>query len=90
MSIKINRPAQETAGLLEEALREAFPEAEIAVDGMGGHFEIRVISEVFEGQRTLARQRLVLKAIAHLMAGENAPVHAVDRIVARPPEAEAE
>ena len=42
-----------------------------------------MISKSFEGQRTLAKHKLVLGAIAHLMQGDGAPVHAVDRIDAR-------
>ena len=41
------------------------------------------LSKSFEGQRTLAKHKLVLGAIAHLMQGDGAPVHAVDRIDAR-------
>jgi acid stress-induced BolA-like protein IbaG/YrbA len=80
MSLRIHRPAAETAERVREALREAIPDAEVAVSGMGGHFEIRVVSEAFAGRNRLARQRLVLGAIAHLMKGDDAPVHAVDRI----------
>lgn len=35
--------------------------------------------------RILAQQRLVLQSIKELMAGNDAPVHAVDRIVCRTP-----
>jgi stress-induced morphogen len=45
-----------------------------------GHFDIAVTSPAFEGKRTLERHRLVLNAIKELMAGEAAPVHAVDSI----------
>lgn len=69
---------------IEAAVRAAIPDAEVRASGGGGHYEITVISKVFEGQRTLGRHRLVLGAIAHLMSGANAPVHAVDRIDARP------
>ena len=46
-----------------------------------GHFEIRVKGAAFAGKSPLQQQRLVLNAIAHLMKGDGAPVHAVDRIV---------
>ncbi|HVS15075.1 MAG TPA: BolA/IbaG family iron-sulfur metabolism protein [Thermoanaerobaculia bacterium] len=80
MALHIHRPAAETAERVREALSAAIPGAEIAVSGMGGHFEIRVVSVAFAGANRLARQRLVLGAIAHLMKGDDAPVHAVDRI----------
>jgi len=53
---------------------------------MGGHFEIRVVAGQFVGKSTLAKQRLVLGAIKELMKGENAPVHAIDRIETLTPE----
>ncbi len=63
----------------------AIPDAEVEVRGAGGHFEIEVVSPVFEGQRTLQKHRLVLQSIAPLMAGANAPVHAIDRLVTETP-----
>lgn len=71
---------------IEAAIRAALPDAQVQAQGGGGHYEITVISRTFEGQRTLARHRAVLGAIAHLMSGPAAPVHAVDRIDARPPQ----
>ena len=65
---------------MREAIAEAIPGAEIQVQGGGGHFEVAVVSEVFEGKRTLGRHRLVMAALAPLMSGDNAPVHAIDRL----------
>jgi len=56
------------------------------VRGGGGHFEIDVTSEAFEGKRLLDKQRLVYGAIAHLMQGDDAPVHAIDRLDTHTPE----
>ena len=53
--------------------------------GGGGHFSIEVISPVFAGKGMLESQRLVLGAIAHLMKGDQAPVHAVDQLKTRAP-----
>lgn len=80
MALRINRPPSETSDRIREAIEKAIPGADVHATGMGGHFEIRVVSEVFEGKNTLAKHRLVLTAIADLMKGENAPVHAVDKI----------
>ncbi len=85
MPLQISPPADETLAQLREAIAAALPEAEIQVSGGGGHFEIRVVSAAFEGKRSLAKQRLVYDAIAHLMTGETAPVHAVDRLVTETP-----
>jgi len=67
------------------AIQDAIPGSEVEVFGGGGHFEIEVVSAVFAGKRILEQQRLVYSAIAHLMAGDAAPVHAVDRMVCRTP-----
>ena len=80
MSVQINRPPAETAERIKAAIEDAIPGAEVEASGMGGHFEIRVVSQQFEGKNTLAKQRLVYSAIAPLMKGEGAPVHAVDRL----------
>ncbi len=85
MPLQISPPADETLAQLREAIAAALPEAEIQVSGGGGHFEIRVVSAAFEGKRSLAKQRLVYDAIAHLMTGETAPVHAVDRLITETP-----
>jgi acid stress-induced BolA-like protein IbaG/YrbA len=71
-------------GSVQDAIREAIekviPDALIMVGGAGGHFTIEVTSKVFEGKSMLQSQRLVLGAIAHLMKGDRAPVHAVDKL----------
>lgn len=70
---------------VKQAIEAAIPGAQASVTGGGGHFEIEVVSEAFEGKRILEQQRLVYSAIAHLMAGDTAPVHAVDRMVCKGP-----
>jgi acid stress-induced BolA-like protein IbaG/YrbA len=80
MPLQITPPASETVGQIRAAIEAAIPGAELHIGGEGGHFEIRVVSEAFSGKNTLAKQRMVYSAIAHLMRGENAPVHAVDKL----------
>jgi acid stress-induced BolA-like protein IbaG/YrbA len=69
---------------IHDAIREAIAaqvaDARIDVSGEGGHFQIAVVSPVFEGLGTLERHRMVLGAIKDLMAGDNAPVHAIDSL----------
>ena len=48
--------------------------------GSPGHFAIRVVSPAFEGKNRVKQQQLVYGAIAELMNGDAAPVHAVDRL----------
>lgn len=66
-------------------IEAALPGADIFVTGGGGHFSIEVTSPLFEGKRTLERKRMVYGAIADLMAGDHAPLHAVDRLETRVP-----
>ena len=65
------------------AVLEKIPGAAVDVRGGGGHYTIDVLSPVFEGKSRVESQRLVLSAIKHLMAGEAAPVHAVDALTTR-------
>lgn len=67
------------------AILVKIPDAVVAVQGSGGHFRIEVVSPVFQGKSMLESQRLVLGAIKHLMAGDAAPVHAVDSLKTRAP-----
>ena len=50
---------------------------------IGSHIQIVCISTQFEGKNTLARQRMIYKAIWDEMSG---PVHACDSIVAKTPQ----
>ncbi len=75
----------EICATVRDTLEKAIPGAVVAVEGGGGHYRIAVTSAAFEGKSTLQKHRLVLGAIAHLMAGDAAPVHAVDSIDARTP-----
>jgi len=52
-------------------------------DPNGSHLQIECVSAEFVGKNTLARQRLVYKAIWEEM---NGPVHAVDHIIAKTPD----
>jgi len=66
---------------LTQAIVAAIPDARVAVEQGGhGHFALEVTSAAFAGKGLLDKQRLVYRAIAPLMAGPNAPVHAIDRL----------
>jgi acid stress-induced BolA-like protein IbaG/YrbA len=65
---------------LRAAIEEKVPGARVVAGGGGGHFTLEVTSAEFAGKSTLERQRLVYSAIAHLMKGDAAPVHAVDSL----------
>lgn len=76
----------DVAEQIRRAIAEALPQAAIEVRPQGpGHFEIAVTDAIFEGKPRVRQQQLVYGAIAHLMAGANPPVHAVDRLDCRVP-----
>ena len=65
---------------IKHAIESQVPESNAEVGGDGRHFEIQVVSPIFEGKRTLEKQRIVYAALSELMAGSNAPVHAIARL----------
>jgi acid stress-induced BolA-like protein IbaG/YrbA len=85
LALRIHPPPGEVIPRIQEAIESAIPGAQVEVSGSGGHFEIRVISEAFEGQTILAKQRMVYSAITQLMTGDDPPIHAVDRLVTLTP-----
>jgi acid stress-induced BolA-like protein IbaG/YrbA len=71
----------EVARQLGDAIRSALPGAAVAVEaGSPGHFELTVRSSALAGLSRVKQQQAVYAAIAHLMAGDAAPVHAIDRM----------
>lgn len=70
---------------IREALQANIGDAQsIDVSGDGRHFNIKIVAPSFEGLNTLERHRKVLNALKELMAGNDAPVHAIDSIKATP------
>ena len=74
-------------GSVTDAIRNAITtqiaDAQVEVTGGGGHFSLVVVSTAFGNKSMLESQRLVYGAIADLMKGDTAPVHAVDSLVTR-------
>jgi acid stress-induced BolA-like protein IbaG/YrbA len=70
---------------IRRAIGEKLPGAQVEVTGGGGHYSIGVTAAAFAGKSMLESQRLVYAAITHLMAGNQPPVHAVDRLTTRAP-----
>ena len=70
---------------LRAAIERQIPDSQAEVNGGGGHYNIEVTSPAFAGKKTLESQRMVYGAIADLMTGDRAPVHAVDSLKIRTP-----
>jgi stress-induced morphogen len=70
---------------IRSAIEAQLPGAVVSVrNPAGGHFEIDVRSAAFAGKTPLQQQRMVYSAIAHLMKGDGAPVHAIDKLTTVP------
>jgi stress-induced morphogen len=75
-----------TTDALREHIVAALPDAQVTVTtGSAGHYTLEVVSTAFAGKTMLQSQRLVMAAIAPLLKGEGAPVHAIDRLVTQTP-----
>ncbi len=71
---------------LKSSIEAAIDGAEVVVRAASpGHFEIDVTSQAFAGKNMVQQQQLVYAAIKDLMAGDNAPVHAIDRLRTKTP-----
>jgi stress-induced morphogen len=78
--------SEHIAKQLHEAVVTQLPDATIEVTiGSPGHYSLAVTSAAFAGKTPVAKQRLVYSAIRHLMAGDSAPVHAIDKLVTLDP-----
>lgn len=85
MSVHLTTFEGSISDAITKAIVKVITDAKVDVKGGGGHFSIEVVSTEFEGKNMLQSQRLVYGAIAHLMAGNDAPVHAVDSLVTTTP-----
>ncbi len=70
---------------IRESVKKALPDAVVDVHGGNGHYTLAVTSQGFAGKGPVDSQRLVYGAIAHLMKGDRAPVHAVDSLKTKVP-----
>lgn len=63
---------------LEDLLRQAFPNAEIAVEGADGrHMSAMVVDESFRGLNRVQQQRAVYGALKGKMDGPDGELHAL-------------
>jgi acid stress-induced BolA-like protein IbaG/YrbA len=76
----------EVAAELRRRIESALPGARVEVTPESpGHFSLDVAFEAFAGLPRVRQQQAVYAAIRELMAGDAAPVHAIDRMVTRTP-----
>ncbi len=72
---------------LEASLRQAFPDAEIAIDdlaGDGDHYRARIVSTAFKGVTRVRQHQMVYAALNGQMGGV---LHALALETKAPPEA---
>jgi stress-induced morphogen len=82
----LSAPSDQTEKVLKQAIEAAISGAIVEVrTGGAGHFELTVEAQAFVGLSMVNQQRLVYSAISHLMSGETAPVHAIDKMEIRIP-----
>lgn len=66
---------------MRSAILAAVECEDLVIDsGSPGHYAIRAVSSAFAQLNRVKQQQLVYGAIAHLMNGDDAPVHAIDRL----------
>lgn len=69
---------------IKEAIEQSIECSTAYVTGGGGHYSIDVVAPAFAGKSKVESQRLVYRAITHLMRGDAAPLHAVDSLKTEP------
>lgn len=86
MALRILGARDDVGQQLRDAIVGALPGATVEVRAGGaGHFELRVVAEAFRSRSRLQQHQMVYGAIAPLMAGDAAPVHAIDQLVTEAP-----
>jgi stress-induced morphogen len=83
MGLHLTNFSGDVLAALRDSVEQAIPGSRCVAAGGGGHYTLDVVSPSFAGLSMLASHRLVLGAIAHLMRGDQAPVHAVDSLKTR-------
>lgn len=67
-------------GDIESRLRAAFPDATIEINdlaGDGNHYAARIVAEAFRGKNRVQQTRMVNAALADILKGSDAPLHAL-------------
>lgn len=66
---------------IKQRITTALPGSQVEVNsGSDRHYEISIVSESFEGLTQVKQHQMVYAAINDLMAGNDAPIHAIDKM----------
>lgn len=66
---------------IKQRIEAAIPNAKVEVlTGSGRHYEISIISASFDGLSQVKQHQMVYATITDLMAGNDAPIHAIDKM----------
>ena len=69
---------------IKQRIEAAMPGAQVEVNsGSDRHYEIFIISASFEGLSQVKQHQMVYASINDLMSGDDAPIHAIDRMELR-------
>jgi len=65
---------------IERLIKASFPEAEVTITDTAGdqnHYAATIIDEAFRGKNRVQQQRMVNEALAEILDGPTAPLHAL-------------
>ncbi|MCK4842062.1 MAG: BolA family transcriptional regulator [Methylococcales bacterium] len=66
---------------IKQRIESAIQDSQVEViSGGERHFALKVISKSFENLSPVKQQQMVYAAIKDLMAGNDAPIHAIDKM----------
>ena len=66
---------------IKQRIEAAIPGAQVEiVPGSARHYELYVRSASFEGLSQVKQQQMIYASIKDLMSGDDAPIHAIDRM----------
>lgn len=66
---------------IKQRIETAIPNAQVEVmPGGDRHYALKVISESFDNLTQVKQHQLVYAAITDLMSGNDAPIHAIDKM----------
>ena len=66
---------------IKQRIETAIPNAQVDVMAGGDrHYALKVISESFDGLSQVKQHQLVYATIKDLMSGDEAPIHAIDKM----------